>query len=385
MSAITNRRKALPWILGVGILAVSLVAANRMVGTAEAQTAADGKAAKGLPSGGLGGLTILGSVDAVPGVVRVDPPAIAGVLSVHEVLVEEGKVVAVGDPLIRFDDELFRHGLAQAEAGRTAAKWQHDKAVAAQKDHAQLLKKQQLAVTVARFKWEKAKEARDRGNETFERALAEDRNLATGAYLTDAEKARRRKENQELMRADLLVDLAKFDWDKEQIDLDRLTAAPIDADPNAAAAEVARLTAKVAELQATVDACTVTATVAGTIEQVLATPGMLFGPGTRVAAMQIVPSGGRIVRAEVESEFVARVADKAGKKVTITDSHHFGNTYDGVVVRVGTSLLPKRGAGDLLAGPPAKVLECLIQVIDPNPPGKPPLVVGQPVRVVFAQ
>ena len=106
---------------------------------------------------------------------------------------------------------------------------------------------------------------------------------------------------------------------------------------------------------------------------------------TRLAAMQIVPAGERIVRAEVDAEFVSRVTDKAGKKVTITDSHHFGHTYEGVVVRVGTSLLPKRGGGDLLAGPPAKVLECRIKITDPAPPGKPPLVVGQPVRVVFGQ
>ncbi len=384
MAAIVTRRTALPWALGVGILALTLVATNRMVGTAEAQSPGDGKG-KPKADGGPGGLTILGTVDAVPGVVRVDPPAIAAVLTVKQILVEEGKAVAVGEPLLQFDDELFRHGMAQAEAGVIAAKAQLAKADAVRADQALLLKKQQLAVEVARYKWEKAKEARDRGAETFDRALASDRNLATGAQLTEAEKDRRRKENQDLIKADLFVELAKKDVEKEAIDQARLMAAPIDADPNAAAAEVARLTAKVAETTAMVAACRVTATVAGTVEQVLATPGMLFGPGTRVAAMQIVPAGERIVRAEVDAEFVSRVTDKAGKKVTITDSHHFGHTYEGVVVRVGTSLLPKRGGGDLLAGPPAKVLECRIKITDPAPPGKPPLVVGQPVRVVFGQ
>jgi len=385
MSAITNRRSALPWVLGVGLLAVTLVAANRIGGTAAAQTRDDGKAAKGKSDGGPGGLTILGTVDAVPGVVRVDAPAVAGLLSVKNVLVAEGATVKEGDPLIQFDDELFRHGLAQAEAAVVAAKWIHEKALAGQRDHAQLLKKQQLAVSTAKYKWERAKVARDRGEEVFERAIGIERNPSTNAGLSEAEKDRRRKENQELIRAETFVELAKLDIESEEINLARLTASPVDADPNAAAAEVVRLTAKVAETKAMVDACRVTAKVTGTVEQVLATPGMLFGPGTRIAAMQLVPSGGRIVRAEVEAEFVARVADKAGKRVTITDSHHFNNTYDGVVVRVGTSLLPKRGAGDLLTGPSAKVLECLIQVTDPNPPGKPPLVVGQPVRVVFGQ
>ena len=385
MAAIVTRRTALPWALGVGILALTLVAANRMVGTAEAQSPGDGKGGKGKPDGGPGGLTILGTVDAVPGVVRVDPPAVAGVLTVKQILVQEGKAVAIDEPLIQFDDELFRHGLAQAEAGLIAAKAQVTKADAARADHAQLLKKQQLAVEVARYKWEKAKEARDRGGDVFDRILATETTTVGGPKLTEAEKDRRRKENQDLLKADVLVELAKKDWEKEGIDEARLTAAPIDADPTAAAAEVARLTAKVAETKAMVAACRVTATVAGTVEQVLATPGMLFGPGTRFAAMQIVPAGERIVRAEVDAEFVSRVTDKAGKKVTITDSHHFGHTYEGVVVRVGTSLLPKRGGGDLLPGPPAKVLECRIKITDPAPPGKPPLVVGQPVRVVFGQ
>lgn len=385
MGAITNRRSAVPWVLGVGLLAFTLIAANRSGGTAGAQTRDDGNAGKKSPDGGPGGLTILGTVDAVPGVVRVDPPAVAGVLSVKKVLVAEGATVKEGDPLIQFDDELYRHGLAQAEAAVVAAKWVHEKAVAGQRDHTQLVKKQQLAVDTARYQWERAKLARDRGAEAFERVLNSDRNLSTGAGLSDAEKDRRRRENQELLKAETLVELARRKVDEEEINLARLNASPVDADPNASAAEVVRLTAKVAETKAMVDACQVKATVAGTVEHVLATPGMLFGPGTRVAAMQIVPSGERIVRAEVEAEFVARVADKAGKRVTITDSHHFNNTYDGVVVRVGTSLLPKRGAGELLTGPQAKVLECLIRVTDPNPPGKPPLVVGQPVRVVFGQ
>lgn len=388
-----NRRKAYPWLLGVVVLAFSVVAANRLVGTADAQPPADPKAAKAKEAS-AGGLTILGTVDAVPGVVRIDPPAVAGAFSVKELLAYDGKVVAVGDPLIQFEDAVFRAALAEAEAALKEAQWTRFKAQHARNvDQPQLLRKQKLAVEAAQFKLEKATEAHERASAVYERVLANETTTVGGPKLTDAEKKQRRQENQDLLKTAALVGAAKFELDKEEIDLERLTTAltasgdakvaAADADPNIAAAAIERYTAKVAQAKAMVDACLVKAPVAGTVEQILATPGTLYGPGTRTAAMQIVPSGERIVRAEVDPEFVGRVADKAGRRVTITDSHHFGNTYEGIVDRVGTSLLPKRGGGDLLPGPPAKVLECRIRILNPAPAGKPPLVVGQPVRIVL--
>lgn len=393
MAAPATSRRALPWVLGVVVLAFSLVATGRLVGTADAQPPADPKAPR-KPDAGPGGLTILGTVDAAQGVVRVDPPAVAGAFAVKELLVDEGKVVAVGDPLVQLDDEVFQKALAEAKAALDEARWTRFKADYARGyEQPQLLRKQKLAVEAARYQWEKAIEARDRGAEVFERLLKTER-TTSGDPLSDEEKLRRRRENLELLKADTAIELAKKNLEKEEIDQERLTAAltaadkagaPADADPQIAAAAVKRYEAKVAQAKAMVDACRVTAKVAGTVEQVEAKPGMLYNPGTRLPLMQIVPSGERIVRAEVDAEFVSRVTDKKDQKVKITDSHHFGHTYEGVVTRIGTSLLPKRGAGDLLAGPPAKVLECRIRILDPAPPGKPPLVVGQPVRVVFGQ
>lgn len=388
-----SRRKAFPWVLGLVVAAFSVVAASRLAGTADAQPPSHGTASGGKETG-PGGLTILGTVDAVHGVARVDAPSVAGAFTVRDILVEEGKIVAVGDPLIQFDDAVFRAALAEAEAAHKEAQWTRFKAQHARNDQPQLLRKQKLAVEAAKDRWERAKDGRDRKSDVFERLLANESNTVGGPKLTEAEKVRRRRENAELILADASISQARMELDKEEIDLERLTTAltaadkntaPADADPQIAEAAVARYAAKVAQAKAAVDACLVTAKVAGTVEQILATKGMLFGPGTRTPAMQIVPSGDRIVRAEVDPEFVGRVADKAGKRVTITDSHHFGHTYEGVVDRVGTSLLPKRGGGDLLAGAPAKVLECRIRILNPAPSGKPPLVVGQPVRVVFGQ
>ena len=123
----------------------------------------------------------------------------------------------------------------------------------------------------------------------------------------------------------------------------------------------------------------------GIVERLNAQAGTTFGPASRQPAMYIVPTGSRIVRAEVEAEFAHKINDRIGQKVTIRNSHNSSQTYEGKVTRLGTSYLPKRGSADTLAVNPTQVLECEIEVIDPTPAGKPPLRVGQPVLVVFGQ
>ena len=97
----------------------------------------------------------------------------------------------------------------------------------------------------------------------------------------------------------------------------------------------------------------------------------------------LVPAGKRIVRAEVQAEFAYKVADTVSKKVTVFDDTNFALTYEGTVRRVATSYLPRRAADVALTVSPTKILEVEIEIADPAPPGKPPLRVGQPVRVSF--
>ena len=100
-------------------------------------------------------------------------------------------------------------------------------------------------------------------------------------------------------------------------------------------------------------------------------------------ALHLVPAGKRIIRAEVEAEFVARVANTAGKQVTILDANDFSLRYPGVVRLVGTAFHPKRSQVDGLALHPVQVVECVVDIPDPAPSGRPALRVGQPVRVTF--
>ncbi|MGL4419326.1 MAG: HlyD family efflux transporter periplasmic adaptor subunit, partial [Gemmataceae bacterium] len=151
-----------------------------------------------------------------------------------------------------------------------------------------------------------------------------------------------------------------------------------------AAAAITVASAKVAKAQLVVNECTVRAQVDGTVEQISAVEGLVVGPSTRAPLVYLVPKGTRIVRAEVVPDFAYKIAEKVGAKVTISDDNNTSLTYPGEVIRVGNSFLPKRNGGsstDFLNGKATLVLELVVEVKDAAPPGKPPLRVGQPVRV----
>jgi hypothetical protein len=90
------------------------------------------------------------------------------------------------------------------------------------------------------------------------------------------------------------------------------------------------------------------------------------------------------VRAEVVPEFAHKLAGSVGRAVIIFDNDNFNLKYDGEVIGVGEAFLPPRFASqDIMKLNANRVLECTILVKDPAPEGKPPLRVGQPVRVSF--
>jgi len=331
-------------------------------------------------------LTTLGTVDAPNGTARVDAPALPALsgMTVREVFVKNGQEVTEGHVLIQFDDNLFVEKVHQAHAELVAA--QQDQVLAQKQidDQPQLVKLQSLAVSKAQLDLKFATEALKRGNEQLERRF-QTNNPATLAPWTEAEKERERRDTPELLKGELAVESLKLAVTKEQTELERLQSKPIQSAKAMADAKVKRLEATEREAQAAVEACKLKARVNGIVEQVSAVKGMTFGPTTRTPAMYIVPTGKRIVWAEVEAEFAHKIDGQLGKKVTIYDSHNFSNGYEGIVTRIGTSFLPKRGSTDSFTTNNTRVLECEIEVLDATPAGKPPLRVGQPVRVVFGQ
>ena len=382
---IAARWKAMPWVLGLCLLAFSFVAANRLLHTQDGNNGAgpdapkkDGKAAPSGPPNAQG-LTVLGTVDAPQGVGRVDAPsfpALSGA-TVIAVYVVPGQEVKVGDPLLKFDDSLFLAKLDQAEAALNAAKGDAEKAKIQKETLAIGIELQNIAIKKAEKDLHFTKEASTRSRDAFEVLLAADK------MRSDDEKKNARYNNLELLKAEHLTASAQFAVEKEQKELAILQSKPVDADVRIAAAKIVGMTAAVAEAKAVIELATVKARTAGVVERVIAQPGRTFGPATREPALYIVPSGARIVRAEVEAEFAHKVHDKVGRTVTICDSHNFNQTYEGRVTRIATSYFPNRGSGDMLAVNPSQVLECEIEVLDPTPTGKSPLRMGQKVRVVF--
>jgi len=382
--SVRTKLQVIPWILGLCIVAGSIAGA-RLIAPGDADAPAGEAAAQSKKSGGpmTGGVIVLGTVDSETPPVQVGPPSIAGMAQVTKVLVVEGQDVPVGTPLVQFDDAIYRAKLKQAQAGLAAAKDDQVKAEAQKQIHAVQLDAQNLAIKNADADVKDAEVALQIGRDQFDRVLNADRNLATNQPLTEADKQTRRRENLDLVKGEIAVNQLKAKADGDRKKLAGMVLAPIEVDIRQAAQKVAAMQGSVEEAQAAIDACLRKADVAGVVEQIAVGPGSTFGPSTRTPALWIVPSGPRVVRAEVEAEFASKIADRSGTRVTIYDHTNFALTYSGSVKRVGTSFLPKRGAADTLSVNPTKVLECLIEVTDPAPAGKPPLRVGQPVRVSF--
>ena len=174
--------------------------------------------------------------------------------------------------------------------------------------------------------------------------------------------------------------------DRAAVKRDQLKTADPQVKVKEAQAAVEQAKAELAKAQSAVDLCVVRAKMPGTIEQVSIGPGTTMGVGTRAPALWLIPAGPRVVRAEIEAEFAHSVGSGiVGKTVTVSDHSDPKLTYSGVVRRVGSTFLLKRSNAENFLGSDTRVLEVVIEVSDPAPAGKPPLRVGQRVRVNLGQ
>jgi multidrug efflux pump subunit AcrA (membrane-fusion protein) len=112
--------------------------------------------------------------------------------------------------------------------------------------------------------------------------------------------------------------------------------------------------------------------------------GTSFGPQTREPAFLFLPGSTLIVRAEVEQEFITRIAK--GAPAIIEDYSNSGVQWKGRVLEIAPAFLPKRTPGQanldvLNPANDSNVLECIVSVerTAGSPQEAPP--VGQRVRV----
>lgn len=394
-----TRWKPLPWVLvGVALLAVSLVAAK--LNSPPQSANPDKSATPANPT--ATGPTVVGTVDTPHGVQAIYPPGVPAMsaLTVKKVYAREHEPVSPGDVLVEFDAPGVAHDksaaeqtVAAAEQAVTAAEWTADQAQKKVTSYALEIEKAKLGVKKATEEFETAKQFRDTARDVLEETLAIKDPLKPGP-LTEDEKALRRRRNEGLQKAEAAVRLTEMGVEAAKIEQKRAEAAgslleadaqKMNAQVAAAKAQVAAAKALAAKAEAAMEVFKLKAQVAGVIEQLTVSEGMSVGPATRTPMMYLVPTGPRVVRAEVVAEFAHKIDGYIGKPVVIRAGANYADTYSGVVKRVSGAFLPNRFGSDGLVGNSTRVLECYIEVTDPSPPGKPPLRPGLPVRVTFGQ
>jgi multidrug resistance efflux pump len=338
------------------------------------------------------GPVFIGFVDSDPSPVQYGLPPVMQAGLVVEVCVKEGQHVAANVDLIKFDSSIQFADLKRAESLVGKAKAEEGKALGAAKYHDTTVANQKLAVSVATFKAKRAAE----GYSTYEKTMREQYVKAQGWDKLPALTAQQQlviddqlSKDPQRFKLETERDVAAEEAKVENAKLDDVIAAKatrIDPLLVEAKAGIDQAEAEVKKAKAALDLCTIKSKTAGVVEQINVSPGTVLGMTSRIPALRLIPDGPRVVRAEVEAEFAHRVTEKMiGREVTIYDNTDPKITYKGKLLRVSDSFLPKRSAGDNLLGNDTKVLEAVVEVVDPTPEGVPPLRIGQKVKVNFGQ
>jgi multidrug resistance efflux pump len=358
-------------VVGLGLVIGSLIGARELTqgsGTSQARSAdAAPRSAEGL--------WVLGNVDTDPSPVYYGLPPVLQSGVVVKVHVKDGDEVKADQPLYEFDTTIPKSDVKRAETAVATAETKVKEAAELQKEHDASVRFAENAVVGAERKVDLA-----RGYYTFvEKKLEESYKVDGHDPATWAE---RKKSSQELLKAKGDYYAALSDQDLAKLKVEQLKAVNPLVKVDEARAAVEQAKAELAKAQAVLELCVVRAKSAGTVAQVSIGAGTTMGVSTRAPALWLIPAGERVVRAEVEAEFAHRVGPNlVGKTVTIADHTDPKLTYTGVVQYVPPIFLLKRGNAENFMGGDTRVIEMLIKVPDYAPAGKPPLRVGQRVRV----
>ena len=348
-------------LIGLALLVVST--AGAIFASRNGSGAETGKSG-GNGSGAAARSTVCyGNVDVEPGVTALYPLQPGRVV---EVKVKDNDPVkgptatTKGDELLRIDDRLAQFRKQEAEADLEAAKAQHEQAKKLPEQHEAKLAQQKSALT--------ATQARLAGSRLLHARLQE---LLKIDQKNAKEVGAAAEQVKELEAA-------------EQAEKDKLRELET-VDPQVpvrrAQADVAAKQARLDQALLAVEECTLRAPRDGEVLQVLFGPGSVLGGQPNQPAIVFAPAGSRIVRTEVEQEFLGRVS--VGQKVEIQDESSTAHTWTGKVTRLSDWFAYRRSqTSEPLRLNPSEIrtLECIV-AIDPVPAGQPQLRLGQRVRV----
>jgi multidrug resistance efflux pump len=367
------------FVLGLALLAGSLLGARALT-KANGQGNGDQlKTANPTPAARLSGPIVLGTVDSDPSPVPYLLPPVLQSGTVVRVFAKAGQEVRTNQPLYEFDTALQKADLESAKAAVAMANTKVNSAREEVKKHGNRVEIAKKAVTIAESK----KTLQANYYNLVESALKT--SYKTQNYPEDTW-PKRLKDDPNLYKASVDYTTAENELLLRNEELAALRAADPEVLVREADAGVQQAMAAQSKAQRAVDLCTVTAKSDGTIERITIGEGSTLGIGTREPALWLIPAGSRIVRAEVEADFAHRVGkDLEGKEVVVFDNTDPRLTYRGKVLHVPGTFLPKRFGGESLIGNDTRVLEAIIEILDPAPSGQPPLRVGQRVRVGLGQ
>jgi multidrug resistance efflux pump len=296
----------------------------------------------------------LGHVDVEGGVAALGPAQPGRVI---ELCMHEGDAVAAGAVLLRLDDRPARFEAEQARAALEAARARLTRALQDKSQHPARVAQQRAAVESAEHRLTAAQQHLLRQQELLKINNTSVRDVSA------AESQVKDLEAQVKAARERLAELNLSD-----------PALPV----REAGAEVAAAEARLRQAEYTVAQCELRAPSAGTILRVQAAPGEIVGGPAGTAPFQFCPEHALIVRAEVEQEFVRRVA--VGQRAEVEDEADPGASWPGRVVRVAGWYAARRSAPDRPAAfKDVPTVECIIALDG----GRPPLRVGQRVQVVI--
>ncbi|HYH64934.1 MAG TPA: biotin/lipoyl-binding protein [Urbifossiella sp.] len=327
------------------------------------------------------GTVAIGTADSDPPPARYGLPPVLQAGTVAEVFVKQGDEVKTGDKLYRFDASTLEEQLSVARTAVEIARREVAKAKGAADVHRANVVSEERAVKAAvRF----AKLA----HETWQVGEWNKKDYYKGQGIEPARWPELLKNDPDLFKLYAEHSKAEEQRDLAKVKLDELSAAQktqLALVVAVAEAEVKRYEAVVKQAQSAVEMCTVTARKDGTVERVSVSPGDVMGISSVAPALVLIPSGPRVVRARVEAEFAHKVGpNQVGRVVTIQDFTDPKVTYQGRVRGLGGSFLPRRANEGAIVQNETRSLEVVVEVLDAAPPGRPPLRVGQEVRVTFA-
>jgi multidrug resistance efflux pump len=297
-------------------------------------------------------IVCFGQVDLIHGVtalVPLQPGRVAGVL------VEEGLTVAQGEVLIRLEDGPAKSRVAEAQAALDEAELRLKQTRKLPEQQHSRIAQQQDAVDAMRDRLSAARRQVERQQKLVKDQLADRKDLDISEdHVHELEAMLRAEEKR-------LADLKRQD---------------INDDIRRAEKEVEAMKARRDQAQFALDECTLKAPRRGTVLRLLVGPGDVLGSQSKQPAVQFAVEGRQIVRADVEQEFVGRVA--VGQPATVQDETHLERMWKGKVERIADWITQRRS---VMQGPldfsDVRTVEVLISLDS----GQPPLRIGQRVRV----